>query len=60
MALLLSALSRFGAATCPDERGLSMPTSTLADSCNSNSPIFTDANLQGTADVLAVYTGDLT
>ena len=60
MALLLSALSRFGAASCPDERGLSMPTSTLSDTCNSDNPIFTDANLQGAADVLTVYTGDLT
>ena len=59
-ALLLSALSRFGAASCPDERGLSMPTSTLSDTCNSDNPIFTDANLQGAADVLTVYTGDLT
>lgn len=60
MALLLSALSRFGTVTCPDERGISMPTSTLSDACNSNRAIFSDANLQGAADVLTVYNGDQT
>ena len=37
-----------------------MPTSTLSDACNSNRAIFSDANLQGAADVLTVYNGDQT
>ena len=56
--MFLLAQLPLGAVSCPDSRGISLPTSTLSDSCDGNSGIFTEANLAGEADVLTIYNGD--
>lgn len=56
LALSLNMLS----AVCPDSRAIPLPSTVLSNSCSGGGSLFSAEDLNGPADVMAVYNGDQT